>query len=103
MKRRALEPDPVRRWVGYALTAVGVLTMATAGLCSMSMLGAAALSSSGDRLGALVSASLMVAVFGGLPVFVGWLVFGWGRTVVRPPPPIGRQSIANWTGDDDAT
>ena len=27
---------------------------------------------------------LMVAVFGGVPIFLGWLVLAWGQVVSRP-------------------
>lgn len=81
--------------------------MTTAGLCSLGMLGSTVTSRPEDLFGALTATAMMVAMFGGVPILLGWLVMNWGRNISRPAPPRHWQAMADWPdgrgGHDDGT
>lgn len=97
MTKRDLERDPVRRWVGHALAATGLIAMATAGLCSLGVLGSALTATPDGWLGALAGAGMMIAIFGGVPALAGWGVWRWGQSIRRPEPLRRSQPITNFT------
>jgi len=80
-------PSAVRRFFGAALIAVGVLMIALAGLCSVGSLWlllafAGKAPSPGEFLGGLG----IVALFGGPPILVGYVLYGVGRGLRRVRP-----------------
>ena len=72
--------DPVARLFGALLMAVGVLMMALCGLCSLAVLASVAGSGQGAQGGML----LLVLIFGGVPIGVGFLIFWLGRWLRTP-------------------
>lgn len=108
MTKRDLERDPVRRWVGHALAATGLITMATAGLCSLGLLGSALSGMPNRWLEVLATNAMMAAIFGGVPALAGWSVWRWGQSLRRPEPLRRSQPVTDFTSleggaDDGAT
>ena len=86
-------PDPAlapeRRFIGYALAAVGGLMLGLAGLCSAGVLIAtvASIGGSSFRIEDLFGMLLLVGGFGGIPMVIGFLVLRWGLRLTRAPRP----------------
>ena len=72
--------DPVARLFGALLMAVGVLIMTLCGFCSLAFLFSIAGSGQGAQGGML----LLVLIFGGVPIGVGFLIFWLGRWLRAP-------------------
>lgn len=72
--------DPVARLFGALLMAVGVLMMALCGLCSLAVLFSVAEGGQSAQGGML----LLVLIFGGVPIGVGFLIFWLGRRLRAP-------------------
>jgi len=70
--------DPVARLFGALLMAVGALMMALCGLCSLAAV--VFMASGSDPGGSL----LLVLVFGGAPIALGFGIFWLGRRLWRP-------------------
>uniref|UniRef100_B0T4D9 Uncharacterized protein n=1 Tax=Caulobacter sp. (strain K31) TaxID=366602 RepID=B0T4D9_CAUSK len=69
--------DPVTKLFGALLMTVGALMMALCGLCSLVFVVSGV---GGDWRGTL----LLVLIFGGVPIGVGFLAFWFGRRLRAP-------------------
>lgn len=67
----ANETSPVRKLFSVLLVVSGVLIMATAGVCTVLAL-ASGMGVSKENL-------MLVALFGGIPLVVGVILFKWGK------------------------
>ena len=75
-------PDPVTRWAGFGLAAVGGLMLTLSGLCSLGvMVGGVAAGATG-----ILSGLIMAAIFGGPPMLVGFYAARRGLRAWRSPP-----------------
>jgi hypothetical protein len=81
-------PDPVTRWAGFGLAAVGGLMLTLSGLCSLSFAGGMVGEAfgGGDFASLLTSVLLAVGVFGGPPMLFGYYAFKRGVRAWRTPP-----------------
>ena len=83
-------PDPVQRFFGAALMAVGGLIALLCGLCTVAYAGVALIAMAMNTsnlqlmLSGVFGGALLVAVVGGTPTVVGILIFRWGRSLYRP-------------------
>ena len=88
----APRPDPVQRFFGAALMAVGGLIAVLCGLCTLLVLGGSLVTMAMNpsnlalMLTGVFSGALLVAIVGGLPTVVGILIFRWGRGLYHPAP-----------------
>jgi hypothetical protein len=100
-------PDPVQRFFGAALMAVGALIAALCGACTLLFIGVTliGMASNPSNLGLMLtgvfSGALVVAIVGGLPIVVGILIFRWGRRLFRPPLEIAEEQIAVFSDEPD--
>ena len=75
--------DPVRRFFGGLLMAVGGLIAALCGLCSLLFVGTMMFDGALFREGDIFGLALAVVVFGGVPGGIGWVLFLIGRKLRR--------------------
>lgn len=93
---RRPNPDPLARFFGAALMAVGGLIVALCGLCSVTALGVfitdAMESSRAGLNGGLEWAAFIpwVVIVGGVPAVVGLFLFFGGRALYAPTPSTAR-------------
>lgn len=79
-------PDPVTRWAGAGMAAVGGLMLTLSGLCSLAVV----VGSAGAGVGGLLSGLLAAAMFGGLPMAAGFYAARRGLRAWRSPPDADR-------------
>ena len=90
-------PDPVQRFFGGALIAVGGLIATLCGVCSLSviwMVLATVIQNDmnfGLLFGSMLSLVFLVPIVGGVPMIMGILIFRWGRRLYWPIPRIEEQ------------
>jgi hypothetical protein len=100
-------PDPVQRFFGAALMAVGALIAVLCGLCTVAYAGVAliAMAMNTSNLQLLLSGvfggALLVAVVGGTPTVAGILLFRWGRRLWRPTPRIPSEQVELFSDEPD--
>lgn len=82
MTEPAAKPDPVTRWAGFGLTAVGGLMLTLSGLCSLSVVVGVAT----EGFDGILPGLLMVAIFGGPPMLCGFFAARRGLRAWRSPP-----------------
>jgi hypothetical protein len=86
-------PDPVQKFFGGALMAVGGLIALLSGTCTaLFVVGSiASMAANPSNLSLMMtgvfSGALVVAIVGGLPTVMGILLFRFGRRLYRPVPP----------------
>jgi len=77
----SVSPDPMRRFFGWLLFAVGLLMMTLCGLCTLVFMVSGLVSSGGQGLAA-------TAMFiGGIPTAMGLGLFVAGREFLKPRAP----------------
>ena len=95
--------DPVQRFFGGALMAVGGLIAALCGTCTLVVMGFGVfgLFDGSSSVGDLASGVAVLALVGGLPTVLGVLIFRWGWGLYRPTPRTSRDQVAVFSDDPE--
>jgi len=88
--------DPVQKFFGGALMAVGGLIAALCGTCTLVVMafGVFGLFDGSTSVGDLLSGVAVLALIGGLPTVLGVFIFRWGWGLYRPARRTSRDQIA---------
>lgn len=82
-----LQPDPVMRFFGGLLIAVGGSLTVLCGGCTLVFAGGSMVGAIGNvQFGDLAYWLLLIAFIGGLPTLIGVRLFFWGQRLYRPRP-----------------
>ena len=87
-----MSDQPILRFFGSMLVAVGALIATLSGLCSVTLIAPAIIQVLSDpsTLGNVLSGAPLVAIIGGLPFLLGVALIVGGRALMgvsKPPPP----------------
>jgi len=93
--------DPVLKFFGGALMAVGGLIAALCGTCTLVVMafGVFGLFDGSSSVGDLLNGVGILALIGGLPTVLGALLFRWGWGLYRPARRTSRDQIAVFSDD----
>jgi hypothetical protein len=95
--------NPLQKFIGGALMAVGGLIAALCGTCTVATIGYGLFDSLGGGVAAddLVSGVVMLGLIGGVPTVLGVLLFRWGWRLFRPPRPSARALAATFRDPEE--
>lgn len=75
----------MKQLFGGLLLGIGILVMTVSGLCTLTVV-VAGLSDGPGMVAREPSVLLIPLVVGGVPLLLGFGLYRWGRSLLRPPP-----------------